>query len=221
MSQVAENGKRGIAWPEGAQLLRFLRVSFDRRKPRVTKEHMRHAKQILASLTIGLPLLVWGVSTGSAVAAAPMAAGQDAHPELPAGPGKDITVATCTKCHSITNVTGQHKDRDGWTATITKMVGYGATGTDDDFGLILDYVTKNFGLDAPPAASNEVHPKIVVNKETAAQLVTDLALTEDEAKSVVSYREKNGDFKSIDDLKKVPNVDVSKFDAKKDDLLFS
>jgi competence protein ComEA len=182
---------------------------------------MTHAKQLLASLTIGLPLLVWGVSAGSAVAAAPHAMGQDAHPELPAGPGKDVTWNTCTKCHSITNITGQHKDRDGWTATITKMVGYGATGTDDDFGLILDYVTKNFGLDAPPATSADVHAKIVVNKETAAQLTTDLGLTDDESKAVVAYREKNGDFKSIDDLKKVPNVDGKKFDAKKDDLLFS
>ena len=38
---------------------------------------------------------------------------------------------------------------------------------------------------------------------------------------MVDYRAKNGDFKSIDDLKKVPNVDTKKFDAKKDDLLFS
>jgi competence protein ComEA len=184
---------------------------------------MRHAKQVLASLTIGLPLLVWGVSAGSAVAAAaPAAYAQDAHPELPPGPGRDITLATCTKCHAISNVTGQHKDRDGWTATITKMVGYGATGTDDDFGQILDYVTKNFGLDSPPAAGASTGAaKIVVNKETAAQLTTDLGLTDDEAKAVVSYREKNGDYKSIDDLKKVPNVDATKFDAKKDDLLFS
>ncbi|WP_083350454.1 helix-hairpin-helix domain-containing protein [Terriglobus roseus] len=187
---------------------------------------MRHAKQLLASLTIGLPMLVWGVSAGSAVAAAaPAAYAQDAHPELPPGPGRDVTLATCTKCHAISNVTGQHKDRDGWTATITKMVGYGATGTDDDFGLILDYVTKNFGLDSPPAApaagAADAHAKIVVNKETAAQLTTDLGLTDDEAKAVVSYREKNGDYKTIDDLKKVPNVDAKKFDAKKDDLLFS
>ena len=171
---------------------------------------------------MGLPLLVWGVSTGSAVAAAaPAAYAQDAHPELPAGPGRDITLSTCTKCHAISNITGQHKDRDGWTATITKMVGYGATGTDDDFGQILDYVTKNFGLDAPPAAAADAHIKIVVNKETAAQLTTDLGLNDDEAKAVISYREKNGDYNSLDYLKKVPNVDGKKFDAKKDDLLFS
>lgn len=111
---------------------------------------MTRTTHILAALTLGLPMLVWGVSTGSTVAAAPQAPAN--HPEMPDGPGKDVTIATCTKCHSITNVTGQHKDKDGWTATITKMVGYGATGSDDDFEAILTYVTKNYGLDSPPAA---------------------------------------------------------------------
>ncbi len=186
---------------------------------------MRHIKHILASLTIGLPMLVWGVSSSNKVAAAAPAAPQalpDNHPEMPEGPGKDVTLRTCTKCHSITNVTGQHKDKDGWTSTITKMVGYGATGTDDEFEAILNYVAKNYGVDSPPAdAAGAAHAKIVVNKETAAQLSSDLGLTADEAGAVVGYREKNGDFKSIDDLKKVPNVDAKKFDAKKDDLLFS
>lgn len=108
---------------------------------------MKRITHVLAALTLGMPLLVWGVSTGSSVAAAPQAPSN--HPEMPDGPGKDITINTCTKCHSITNVTGQHKDKDGWTATITKMVGYGATGSDDDFEAILNYVTKNYGLDTP------------------------------------------------------------------------
>ena len=115
-------------------------------------------------------MIVWGVSSGSAVAAAPVVSAPvaavyaqavpDDHPDMPNGPGKDITIKTCTKCHSITNITGNHKDKDGWTATITKMVGYGATGTDDEFEAILNYVTKNYGLDspAPAAPSNPPAP---------------------------------------------------------------
>ena len=114
---------------------------------------MRATKHLIASFAIGLPLLLWGAFEPQPVAAA-AAAGQagDDHPEMPNGPGKDITIRTCTKCHSITNITGNHKDKDGWTATITKMVGYGATGTDDEFQAILDYVTKNYGLDTPAPA---------------------------------------------------------------------
>jgi competence protein ComEA len=37
---------------------------------------------------------------------------------------------------------------------------------------------------------------------------------------VIEYRKKNGDFKSLDDLKKVPDVDAKKLDAKKDRLAF-
>ncbi len=118
---------------------------------------MRVSRHLIASFAAGLPLLLWGVSQVRPVAAAPrvVAGGQatpDDHPDMPNGPGKDVTIRTCTKCHSITNITGNHKDKDGWTATITKMVGYGATGTDDEFQAILDYVTKNYGLDTPPAA---------------------------------------------------------------------
>ncbi len=119
---------------------------------------MTRATHVLAVLALGMPLLVWGVSTGSPVAAAPQAPAN--HPEMPDGPGKDITIATCTKCHSITNITGQHKDKDGWTSTITKMVGYGATGSDEDFEAILTYVTKNYGLDTPatPPAGTPAPP---------------------------------------------------------------
>ncbi len=121
---------------------------------------MSVTKHLLASVTVGLPLLLWGASELQPVQAAPAMAqaAPDDHPEMPNGPGKDVTIRTCTKCHSITNITGNHKDKDGWTATITKMVGYGATGTDDEFQAILDYVTKNYGLDSPPPAAPPASP---------------------------------------------------------------
>jgi competence protein ComEA len=59
-----------------------------------------------------------------------------------------------------------------------------------------------------------------VNKATAPQLASGMGLTDTEAAAVVDYRKKNGDFKTIDDLKKVPEVDAKKLDAKKDRLAF-
>jgi competence protein ComEA len=88
------------------------------------------------------------------------------------------------------------------------MAGFGAVGTDDEFTAILDYLVKNF-----PAAIN-------VNKATAAQLESGLGLSTAEAEGVIQYREKNGDFKTIDDLKKVPDLDAEKLDAKKARLAF-
>jgi len=50
--------------------------------------------------------------------------------------------------------------------------------------------------------------------------VSVLALTPEEATAIVSYREKNGDYKTIDDLKKVAGIDSKKIEAKKDLLQF-
>jgi competence protein ComEA len=139
------------------------------------------------------------------------AAQKEQYPELPAGAGKDTLVRVCSKCHSPDNVIANGQDRAGWEATITKMAGFGAVASDDEYTEILDYLVKNF-----PANSG----KIQVNKATAAQLVSGLGLTDTEAAALVDYRKKNGDFKSIDDLKKVPDVDGKKLDAKKDRLTF-
>jgi competence protein ComEA len=130
--------------------------------------------------------------------------------ELPAGAGKDTLIRVCSKCHSPDNVIANGQDRAGWENTITKMAGFGAEASDDEFSQILDYLVKNF----PPATT------IHVNQATAEQLESGLALTTTEAEAVIEYRKKNGDFKSIDDLKKVPGVDAKKLDAKKDRLAF-
>jgi competence protein ComEA len=130
--------------------------------------------------------------------------------EFPDGPGKDALLKTCSRCHSPNLVIANGQDRDGWENTITKMVSLGAVGTDEDFTAILDYLVKNFPQQT----------KINVNKATSASLATGLSLSAKEAEAIVAYRDKNGNFKSLDDLKKVPQVDAKKLDAKKDSLIF-
>jgi competence protein ComEA len=143
--------------------------------------------------------------------AAPQAPAQHTqYPELPAGAGKDTLIRVCSKCHSPDNVIANGQDRAGWESTITKMAGFGAEASDEEFTEILDYLVKNF----PPVTT------INVNQATAAQLQSGLGLSPTEADAVIEYRKKNGDFKSIDDLKKVPDVDAKKLDAKKDRLAF-
>lgn len=132
------------------------------------------------------------------------------HPELPAGSGKDTLIRVCSSCHSPDNVIANGQDRDGWEATITKMAGFGAQGTDDDYTAILEYLVKNF-----PA-----NPPVNVNKATAAQLQSGLGFTTAESEAVITYRDKNGDYKTLDDLKKVPDLDAKKVDAKKARITF-
>jgi competence protein ComEA len=47
-----------------------------------------------------------------------------------------------------------------------------------------------------------------------------LAITPKEAAAIVAYREKNGSFKALEDLKKVPDLDYAKVEAKKDRIQF-
>lgn len=164
-------------------------------------------------------MMAWAVCfCGACMAAATPARAQQpaqkqqsqTHPELPAGPGKDTLIRVCSSCHSPDNVIANGQDRSGWENTITKMAGFGAVASDEEFSEILEYLVKNFPSNTP----------INVNKATAAQLESGLGFTTAEAEAVVQYRGKNGDFKTIDDLKKVPDLDAKKVDAKKDRLAF-
>jgi len=165
-------------------------------------------------LCVGLGTLAFGnlniasVSAGQATAEDHPAA----HPEFPPGEGRETTLRVCGKCHSPTIVLAYGQKREGWEKTITKMVHMGAQGTDEDFTDIADYLTAHF----PPSTI----PKIFVNKATDEQFAKILEISIDDAKAIVAYRDKNGEFKSIDDLKRVPNVDTKKIDAKKDNLVF-
>jgi competence protein ComEA len=59
-----------------------------------------------------------------------------------------------------------------------------------------------------------------VNKCRAIDLESGLSLRRSQAAAVIEYREKNGPFHSIEDLKKVPGIDAAKVEARKDRLTF-
>lgn len=135
--------------------------------------------------------------------------------ELPPGPGRDTVMRVCSKCHSPSLTVANPRDRQGWEDTITKMSGLGAMATDAEFTEILDYLSKYVS-----PTSNTSNAKVNVNKATAAELGTALELPAKDGEAIVAYRTKNGDFKTLDDLKKVPGLDAKKLDEKKDKLTF-
>lgn len=134
-----------------------------------------------------------------------------AYAQLPDGPGKEVTAEICGNCHGADVIVGHRQTRDEWTATIQSMMQRGAEGTEEQFTAILNYLTKNFGPAAPP---------INVNKASAAELEKELSLTGKEAAAIVKYRTDKGDFKAVDDLKKVPDLDFKKIETQKDRLVF-
>jgi competence protein ComEA len=136
---------------------------------------------------------------------------KDPYPQLPEGPGRATLISTCGKCHAPTVVMSKGQSREGWEETVVKMVGMGATGSDEEFSAIVDYLVKNF-----PAAPAKVN----VNKATAAEIESQLGFTTKQAQDIVAYRDKVGSFKTADDLKKVPELDAKDVDAKRDRMSF-
>jgi competence protein ComEA len=128
---------------------------------------------------------------------------------LPDGPGKETFQTVCSMCHSPTAVIGQQGTKQWWQAKVTEMLQEVTDVPDSDVDAIVNYLAKNFPI-----------IKINVNKAAAKDLETGLALTAKESEAIVSYRAANGNFKTIDDLKKVPGLDAVKMESKKDRLEF-
>jgi competence protein ComEA len=150
------------------------------------------------------------------VAAAGSAAGQSSQRELsgeglPDGPGKDVTVQACAPCHEARRAASVRLTRDGWAAVIDSMQKRGAKVSAEEFPIILDYLTTHFLGEA-------LQP---LNLNTASQIDLEAAggLLRREAAAVIRYREQNGRFKTLDDLKQVPGLDFKKLENRRDAIV--
>ena len=135
-----------------------------------------------------------------------------AQPQLPDGPGKEETTKLCTQCHELARSLAPRQDRDGWQATMAKMVGLSMKGTDPEIATVTDFLARNY-----PAP--EI-PPLNVNTAAAIQLESRLTLKRSQAAAVIAYREKHGNFKTMEDLKKVPGIDPERFESKREKIVF-
>jgi competence protein ComEA len=153
----------------------------------------------------------WSIELRLAVAALTLASGP-LLAQLPQGPGREQTQKLCSDCHELERSISLRQDRDGWKATINKMISLGAQGTAEEFSAALDYLSRNYPAQALPPLN--------VNTAKAIDFETRLSLRRSEAAAVIEHRVRHGSFKSIDDLERVPGVDPAKFARKKDVLVF-
>ena len=128
---------------------------------------------------------------------------------LPEGPGKETFQAVCSMCHSPNAVIGKQGTKEWWQSKVTEMLQEETDIPSADVDSIVAYLAKNFPV-----------VKVNVNKATAKDLETGLELTSKESEAIVQYREAKGNFKTLDDLKKVPGLDAVKIESKKDRLEF-
>lgn len=114
--------------------------------------------------------------------------------------------AVCGACHTIGLVTGFRSEPE-WTDTIEQMVKLGAKGSDEQFDRLLRFLLRNL-------------TKVNVNTATAPQIASVLDLADAAAEAVVKRRNEIGEFKGLDELKKIPGVDAAKIEARKDRIVF-
>ena len=137
---------------------------------------------------------------------------------LPEGKGKAVVESVCTQCHGLSNITNNRFSKADWQGVVEQMINNGASLTDAEKETVVEYIAQNFP--DKKTAENSKPDKVNVNKADAKELVASLGLSEKEAEAVVQYRQKNGNFATWEDLKKVADLDSKKIEAKKDQLAF-
>jgi competence protein ComEA len=133
-------------------------------------------------------------------------------PVLPDAPGKAETQRLCSQCHEIDKSLSPRQDRAAWAGTVEKMVSFGMRASDDETRVVIDYLARHFPADDVPP--------IHVNTATAIQFESGLSLRRSQALTIIRYREANGPFHSLEDLLKVPGIDLARIEAKRDRLVF-
>jgi competence ComEA-like helix-hairpin-helix protein len=142
---------------------------------------------------------------------------------LPPGEGQAIVQQKCASCHALKVVTGKRASRQQWSTIVDQMITRGADVSDDEIDTLLDYLAKNFGPATGQTGAEKGHDRtgqVNVNTASASELAAALDLTVAESTSIVSYRERNGNFKEWRDLTKVPGIDAKKIESNQDRLVF-
>jgi len=65
--------------------------------------------------------------------------------EFPPGTAKPIADKACGQCHSPDMIAQQHLTEKQWTASVNKMIGWGAEVPDDKKEALIAYLVENFG----------------------------------------------------------------------------
>jgi len=122
-----------------------------------------------------------------------------ADPALPDGPGKETFVSVCSLCHMPTAPMGKQWTREQWESKVIEMLQEEPDVTREERTVIVEYLAANF----KPGG------KIYINLAKAADLETALNISEKDAAAIVRYRAENGEFKSVEDLKKIPFLNAA------------
>ena len=116
--------------------------------------------------------------------------------------------AICSDCHTTERIAAQQLTKPQWADKVLEMLQEAPDVKQSERDTIVEYLAKNFSAHAN------------VNKATAKEIQAILEISPESATAIVNYRQQNGSFKTLDELKKVPGVDAAKLDAKREIIDF-
>lgn len=168
---------------------------------------MKTTTVVLAAVALG-----WVGSLGASAFQDPAVIDPNAtYDRLPAGPGRDVMIKACVTCHDPQRAASVRLTRDGWYDVVANMATRGMKATDEEKEIIVEYLATNFLGEAPRP----------ININTAEPLDFEMVLgmLRREAAAIIAYRDLNGPFKEVGDLKKVKGIDYKKVEAGKDRIV--
>jgi competence protein ComEA len=146
----------------------------------------------------------WVVALAATSASAPAQVRGD----LPPGQGRETVVTICGDCHGAELIAAQRRSRVEWETLVEDMAARNGVASEDEKKVIVAYAVKNFA-------------KVNINIATADEIGAVVELPAAQAAAIVEYRQKSGEFKTLDDLRKVPGVDFAKIQERKDRIGFT
>jgi hypothetical protein len=129
---------------------------------------------------------------------------------LPEGDGKAVVQKLCSTCHPAERGASVRLTREGWQDVMTRMVGLGLKGTDEELNTALEYLATHF--------KGEAAAPLNLNRATPQQLQSIAGLLRSESALVVAHRNKTP-CKTLEDLKAVAGLDFSKIEKRRDRLV--
>ena len=128
---------------------------------------------------------------------------------LPEGEGKVTVENLCAaRCHMAATILRAKRTPTGWERVIDQMIERGAEVSDQEYDIIFQYLTTH------------LLATVNVNQASAGEIAEVVEVTDKEALAIVHAREKQGPFKSWEDVAKVPGVDPKVIEERKARLVF-
>ena len=171
------------------------------RSPKGLRHHYRHVKNVLA--------VVFSAVALACALGAVLSAGQGVDSStLPPGEERETLFRVCSDCHGVESVTAERRTQAEWRNVVDDMAARGAEATDDEIKTLVHYLSLHVG-------------RVNVNRASAEDLEGVLDLSKEQAEAILAFRTRQGNFHTIDDLKKVPGIDAETIDERKDRIVFS